>query len=231
MMQGQRFFTNYKEYLMQTVPVIIGVNVYDVQYTNGSAVSVDLTSPEYSWYYYPGGDLLDQRFLQLQNIDEYSTTNSTPINTGFRSKFAIVNSSSHMIYLKKDSDALNSFVATLNLWTHESIVPSDPEIIEVITDSGNMSETVQIDSPFIQSKTSAEKLLKLVSASLDNFSKDISLSIFGNPLIEIGDTITFDYPLTGIYGQKYIVHSVSNSFNNGLNTQLKLNMIYKGNKQ
>jgi hypothetical protein len=228
MVQGQKTFADYKEYIMQTQPEIIGINTYDVQYTNGAAVSVDILPVEYAWSYYPGNTLLEQSYLQHQIVDEYSAAYSTPINTGFRGKFAVVNNSSHMVYLKKDSDELNAFVVNLNLWTHEIIVPSDPENIEFITDPGNVGEVVQLDSSFIQSKDAANKLLKLVSSGLDNFSKDVTLSIFGNPLIEVGDVIGLTYPLMGINAQKYIVHSVSNTYNNGLSTKLTLNMLNRG---
>jgi hypothetical protein len=228
MIQGQRLFSNYKEYITQTQPVVVGINTYDVQYTNGAAVSVDVLPVEYAWFYYPGNTLTEQSYIQHQIVDEYSASYSTPINTGFRGKFAVVNNSSHMVYLKKDSDEVNQFVVNLNLWTHEVIVPSDPQIIEYVTDPGNINEVVQIDSSFIQSRESASKLLKLVGASLDNFSKDISLNIFGNPLIEVGDVVKLSYPFAGINQQKYIVHSVSNSYNNGLTTKLILNMIDRG---
>ena len=228
LIQGQRTFSAYKEYVMQTQPEIVGINTYDVQYTNGAAVSVDILPVEYAWFYYPGNTLIEQQFLQHQIVDEYSAAYSTPINTGFRAKFAIVNNSSHMVYLKKDSDELNAFVVNLNLWTHEIVVPSDPEIIEVVTDPGNVGEVVQLDSSFIQSKDAAGKLLKVISAGLDNFSKDVTLSIFGNPLIEVGDVIGLTYPLMGINSQKYLVHSVSNTYNNGLTTKLTLNMLNRG---
>ena len=228
MVQGHNLSTSYEEYLVQTQPAAVGINVYDVQYTNGSAVSVDVLPVEYAWFYFPGNTLLDQKYLQRQVVDEYSVSYSTPVNTGFRGKFAAVNNSSHMIYLKKDSDDLNQFAVNFNLWTHEIIVPSDPEIVEVITDQGNIQETVQIDSEFIQSRQDANKLLKLVASSLSNFAKDVSIDVFGNPLIEVGDIVKLTYPIAGVNQQKYIVHSVSNSFNNGLNTKLDLKMIDAG---
>lgn len=228
LIQGERLFANYKEYIMQTQPTIVGINTYDVQYTNGAAVSADILPVEYSWLYFPGNTLIEQQYIRHQLVDEYSVSYSTPLNTGFRAKFAIANNSSHMVYLKKDSDELNQFVVNLNLWTHEVIVPSDPENLEHVIDGGNILETMQIDSSFIQSRDSAEKLLKLVGHSIDNFSKDVSLNIYGNPLIEVGDVVTVSYPLLGVNQQKYIVHSVSNSFNNGLSTKLTLNMINRG---
>jgi len=228
LIQGERLFSDYKEYIMQTQPTAVGINTYDVQYTNGAAVSVDVLPAEYSLLYFPGNTLLEQQFIQHQLVDEYSVSYSTPLNTGFRAKFAVANNSPHMVYLKKDSDELVQSVVNFNLWTHEIIVPSDPEIIEHVTDPGNLLETMQIDTSFIQSKTSALKLLKMVEHSLDNFSKDISLTTFGNPMIEVGDVVSLTYPLAGINQQKFVVHSVRNNFNNGLGTTLVLNQLNKG---
>jgi hypothetical protein len=226
--QGQRLFYNYKQYMVQTKPEVVGLNIYDVQYTNGPAVSVDVSPVEYSWLYFPGNEIVDQQFILHQVVDEYSLSYSTPINTGFRAKFAIVNNSPHMVYIKKDADELNNFTVTFSLWTHEAIAPSDPQIIERVIDGGNASEVVQIDAAFIQSQSSANQLLKMVGHGIENFSKDVSLSIFGNPMVEIGDVLGLTYPLAGINQQKYIVHSVSNSYDNGLITNLTLNMINKG---
>lgn len=226
--QGQRLFSNYKEYIMQTEPSAIGINIYDVQYTNGAAVSVDVAPSEYSWLYFPGNTLLDLQFIQRKIVDEYSVSYSTPINTGFRSRFAVANNSPHMVWLKKDSDELNQMVVTFNLWTHEVLVPSDPEVVEHVIDSGNLLETMQIDTAFVQSKDAALKLLSMVSHSIDNFSKDVSLDVFGNPLIEVGDVVGLTYPLAGINQQKYVVHSVSHNFKDGLSTRLTLNLINRG---
>ena len=138
---------------------------------------------------------------------------------------AIANGSPHMVYLKKDSDDVNKATVFLNLFTQEIIAPSDPEIIESIIDYSNLSETVQVDSEWIQSKQAAYKMLKVVQRGIEGFSKNVSLSIFGNPLIQVGDTVTLSYSLNGIVGQRYLVHSVSHSFSQGLSTSLNLKRI------
>ena len=228
LVQGQNIFSKYKSYMMQTNPEILGINYYDVQYTTPAAVSVDVLPVEYLWYYFPGNEPQDQKFYQTQLVDEYSLAYSTPINTGFRAKMAIANNASHMVYLKKDSDSLNQFTINLNLWTHEIIAQADPSIVEKIIDSSNISEVIQLDSQWIQSKDVANKLLTTVEKGIDGFSKDTSIQIFGNPLIQVGDVITITYTLAGLKQQKYIVHSVSQSFNQGLKTTLVLNMLDKG---
>lgn len=228
MIQNQNIFTKYKSYMMQTKPEVIGINTYDIQYTTPAAVSVDVLPIEYLLQYFPGSEVVDQQYMQKKEIDEYSLSYSSILNTGFRAKFAIANNSSHMVFLKKDSSELLPVTVVLNLYTTELIAPSDPEIIEKITDPNNMSETVQVDSNWIQSKESANKLINTIERGLDNFSKDVSLEIFGNPLIQVGDIVTLNYSLAGLNQQKYVVHSVSHSFDTGLSTNIKLNMINSG---
>lgn len=228
LVQDQPLSSNSPTYLMQTTPEISGINYYDVQYTTPAAVSVDVLPIEYMWYYFPGSDPEDQKNYQKKLIDEYSLAYSTPLNTGFRAKMAIANNSPNMVFLHKDSDEINQFTINLNLWTHEVVAPSDPEIIERVIDQSNLSEVVQLDSEWIQSKDAAYKMLKVIEMGMEGFSKEVSLRIFGNPLIQVGDTIGLTYGLNGIgkvTPQKYLVNSVSHDFSQGLSTSLRLNRL------
>ena len=223
--QNQPLSSNSPSYIMQTTPEVAGINYYDVQYTTPAAVSVDILPIEYLWYYFPGNGVADQKNYQKKIIDEYSLAYSTPLNTGFRARMAIANNSPNMVFLHKESDELNQFTINFNLWTHEIVAPSDPEIIDRVIDPSNLSEVVQIDSEWIQSKDAAYKMLKVIEMGLEGFSKDVTLEIFGNPLIQIGDIITFSYTLNGISQQKYVVQSVSHSFSQGLTTRITINRI------
>jgi hypothetical protein len=225
LIQNQSLANLSPSYIMQTTPEISGINVYDVQYTTPAAVSVDVLPIEYMWYYFPGNEPQDQKNYQKKIIDEYSLAYSTPINTGFRAKIAIANNSPHMVFLRKESDELNQFTINFNLWTHEIIAPSDPEIIEKVVDQSNMSEVLQLDSEWIQSKESAYKMLKIVEMGLEGFSKTVTLNMFGNPLIQVGDIVGLTYSLNGISNQTYMVQSVSHSFETGLSTSIKMNRL------
>ena len=228
LVQKQNLFSKYKSYMVQTNPDVVGMNYYDVQYQTPAATSVDVLPIEYLWQYFPGEQPIDQQYYQKQLVDEYSLSYSTPINTGFRAKMAITNNCGHMVYLTKQSDAINQFTVTLNLWTHEVVAPSDPQVISKILDPANSSEVIQIDSPWIQSKKSAEALINVIKIGNDGFSKDTSIQIFGNPLIQVGDIISVSYSLAGISGQKYLVHEVSHVFQKGLKTTLILNSLQTG---
>jgi hypothetical protein len=225
LIQNQSLSNLSPSYIMQTTPEISGINVYDVQYTTPAAVSVDVLPIEYMWYYFPGNEPEDQKNYQKKIVDEYSLAYSTPINTGFRAKIAVANNSPHMVFLRKESDELNQFTINFNLWTHEIVAPSDPEIIEKVVDQSNMSEVLQLDSEWIQSKEAAYKMLKIVEMGLDGFSKTVTLNIFGNPLIQVGDIVGLSYSLNGVEDQRYMVQSVSHSFDYGLSTSIKMNRL------
>lgn len=225
LVQKQPLYTKSPTYLMQTTPEVSGINYYDVEYQTPAAVSVDILPVEYMMRYFPGNKPIHKKQFQKKLVDEYSLAYSTPLNTGFRARMAIANGVPHMVHLKKDSDDVNNLTVTLNLWTHEIVAPSDPEIIESVIDYSNLSETVQLDSEWIQSKQAAYKMLKVVQRGIEGFSKNVSLSIFGNPLIQVGDVVNLSYSLNGISEQRYLVHSVSHSFSQGLSTSLNLKRI------
>ena len=228
MIQGQNLFSQYNHYIVQTNPDVKGINYYDVQYQTPGATIADIDPVYYTWFYFPGTNPTDQQYYQQQLVDEYSVSYSTALNTGFRGRFALANNSSHMVYLKHDADTLNSFTTAVKLWTHEIVAPSDPQILEKVLDPANVSEVIQVDSAWIQSSESANKLASVIAFGNDGFSKDTTVQIFGNPLIQVGDIVNLTYSLAGLKAQKYLVHHVSHVFNKGLKTTLILNMIGKG---
>lgn len=213
-------------YMMQTTPEISGINIYDVQYKTPAAITADIWPIQYMQSYWPQNYKgKDRSFLSKKLVDEYSLAYSSVLNTGFRAKFAIANNASHLVFLRKESDSVGEFSVDLNVYTNHLIAPSDEEIAEGIIDQSNAAEVVQMDATWMQSKDAAQKTLKMIERGIEGFSKDVSLSIFGNPLIQVGDVVTLSYPLNGISSQKYVVHTVSHSFNQGLSTSLGLNRI------
>jgi hypothetical protein len=69
-------------------------------------------------------------------------------------------------------------------------------------------------------------MLKVISMGIEGFSKTVALNIFGNPLIQVGDIVTFTYSLNGISSQRYVVSTVNHSFDQGLSTRITINRIY-----
>lgn len=212
-------------YIMQTTPEVRGINIYDVEYGTPAAITALHSDIQYMWRYIPYRDLQNTAPQQKTLVDKYAIAYSTLSNTGHRGRIALANNSSHIVYIKKDAEPVNNFAINFTMWTNQAIVPSDPELIEKIIDVGNASEVMQMDTKWIQSKEAAYKIMKTIEFGMNGFSKDIGLSVFGNPLIQVGDVITLTYSLKGVFQQKCVVTSVSHSFSNGLSTSLTLNRL------
>jgi hypothetical protein len=215
----------YPTYIMQTTPEVHAINIYDVEYGTPAAITALHSNIQYMWRYAPGKNMTSQQEYAKTLVPENSVSYSTLRNTGHKGKIAIANNSSHIVFVKKDADSVNNFAVNFTMWTPEAIVHSDPELIEKIIDIGNASEVVQLDTKWIQTKDAAYKTMKIIEFGMTGFAKDITLNIFGNPLIQVGDIITLTYNLKGISQQKCLVSAVSHSFSSGLATTLTLNRI------
>jgi hypothetical protein len=215
----------YKTYVMQTTPEVRFINMYDVEYGIPAATTAQHSAIHYMMNYYADNDPQSESDRQKLKVSEYDVSYSTILNTGHSGKFAIANNSNYLVYIQKESDAATSVSTKFTIWTNEAVVPSDPELVEKIIDPTNASEVVQLDSKWIQSKAAAQKLMKLIELAMDGFSKDVSLVMFGNPLLQLGDVVTLSYSLNGISLQKYVVTGMTHQFDTGLETSIRLNRI------
>ena len=223
--QNQPLSLNSLSYIMQTTPEVSGITYYDVQYSTPAACSVDFFPVQYAVSYHPGTSKEQQAFTLKKIVTQESVAYSTPLNTGFRARMALANNSPHMVLLTNEPSEVVKTKVNLKLWTNEIIASSEPDVLEALIDDANQNDVAQIDSEWIQSKFAGQKMLKIVESALDGFSTTTQLSIFGNPLIQIGDPVTLSYNLNGMVNQKHVVTAVSHSFSDGLSTNLTLSRI------
>ena len=223
--QNQPLSLNSLSYIMQTTPEVSGITSYDVQYSTPAAVSVDFDPIQYAVVYHPGTSKEQQQYALKKIVTQESVAYSTPLNTGFRARMALANNSPHMVLLTNEPNEVVKTKINLKLWTNEIISSSEPEILEFVINDSNQNDVAQLDSEWVQSKFAGERMLKIVESALDGFSTTVTVNIFGNPLIQIGDPVTLSYNLNGMVNQKYVVTAVSHSFDNGLSTSLTLNRI------
>jgi hypothetical protein len=210
---------------MQTTPEVSAINYYDEQYSTPAACSVDFSTIQYALNYHPGNSKEQQAFSLKKIVTQESVAYSTPLNTGFRARWALANNSPHMVLLTHEPNEVVKTKTNLKLWTNEIISPSEPAILEALIDDSNQNNVAQLDSEWIQSKFAGQKMLKTIESALDGFSTTSQVSIFGNPLIQIGDIVTLSYNLNGMVNQRNVVTAVSHSFSNGLSTNLTLSRI------
>ena len=82
-------------------------------------------------------------------------------------------------------------------------------------------EPIIFESKWIQTLSDAKALATWIKDNVINRGKIVDLSIFGNPIIAVGDIITINYPYNGFTGsEKLIVTNVTQSYFEGLETTI-----------
>ena len=83
------------------------------------------------------------------------------------------------------------------------------------------SEPVIFESVWLQNQKDVKSLADWIQGRIVNKANIITMKVFGNPLISIGDVITINYPYQGLTStQKIIVVKVNQSFQGGLSTEI-----------
>ena len=163
----------------------------------------------------------------------YSHLYSTP----FRSKFAIVNRDAQIVFLATSTGQVDKGELTPLSITGYYNKMSDPIVLERIIDSTAISNSIVMNTQWIQSSQDADKLMEKLYLMTNIFNSEINVTIFGNPLIQLGDFCQFVYSVkkigydpedtTGSNQRKiFFVKSVSHSYNEGLNTNLVLKPMF-----
>lgn len=82
----------------------------------------------------------------------------------------------------------------------------------------------QLTSRYIQTKEMADEIGQWIVDLWAMGVDEVSVDTFGNPLLNLGDLVTINYPVKGMYPttHKYFVVSVKNTFENGYKTSLTL---------
>jgi hypothetical protein len=215
------FETNY---MFQTSPQVVGIQYYDVQYSLAPSINAYPLKVNYGWWYFT--DPVDgQVILNAVRVGEDALNYSYVYNSGFRGRIAIINGSPASVWLKKSPDSKNGVDINFLINSDNVITLSEEQSITKVFDQSNISDSIEIRSNWVQSKDAASGILNTVFKAIDGFSRDTSLSVYGNPLFEIGDVVTVNYSLKNIINQTYFVQGVEQTFDQGLKTVLVLNQI------
>jgi hypothetical protein len=82
-------------------------------------------------------------------------------------------------------------------------------------------EPIQFQSTWLQNLTDVKSLADWIKDTVVNRGKVVSMDVFGNPFISVGDLITIKYSYQGFAGtEKLIVTSVTHRYNAGLETAI-----------
>lgn len=141
-------------------------------------------------------------------------------------RFAVINLTMESIYLKQTNSEVNF---ESDFWLEgKPIILGNEKEIELDIIGGNNSSNIDIVSSWIQSKNQAEAIGYLISEYLQYQFKTIVVEIFGNPLIQLGDMVNFDYSIGNFNSDSnvlYVVCGINHSYSTGLSTTLTLKPI------
>ena len=117
---------------------------------------------------------------------------------------------------------------------------SEEKTLERIIDNANINQSATLTSNWIQNTAHAQNLMKKIMIMINSFNQTISIQIFGNPLIQVGDICQFVYTLKkigydpegqGVIPKYFIVKEVSQEFTGGLVTNLVIKPLFNMNYQ
>jgi hypothetical protein len=133
----------------------------------------------------------------------------------FEAEAYILNNSSTTIPLE------DSGYNSLFIWGNEISKASEQEYTTSNETDYTYIEPVTFSSNWIQNEEDAKALANWIKQSVVNKGKVLELQVFGNPLISVGDVATVKFTYQGMVGtEKFIVTKVTQSFNQGLVTNL-----------
>lgn len=147
----------------------------------------------------------------------------------FGARFTLANTSRENAILKGDDDSLGEnntihqqmFIYGRSLYqdNESTITKTDDQSVRA---NGVIGLTV--DSRFVETDVAANDIGQWVLDQWAAGSDELTVNVFGNPLLQLGDLVTMDYPVRGMYPttHKYWVVAISNSFTQGLETKLTL---------
>lgn len=179
---------------------------------------------------------LDPSPVQYAEIFNTNTSDSAVLefnSTPFSARFLIANTSRYNAVLNGEdtistsaSNSINQVLTVLG----RNLDIADEETIEVKNPSSIRARgavEMDITNDWIQSKAMAQEVANWIVKHWSLGIEEENVTIFGNPLIELGDMVTITYSRQNMSESthKYTVVGVSNSFENGIETSLRLRRI------
>lgn len=155
--------------------------------------------------------------------------NSTP----FGASFTMVNKSRENAILVGEDTLTFGIDSPVDqkMMVYGRLVSQDDEQETVVSDPNGIRARgiieTEISSGFIQSEGTAKSIANWIVTSWSSGNDEVAVSIFGNPLIVLGDIVTVEYPIRGMTAatHRYFVVGVSSSFDGGISTSLTLRRI------
>jgi cell wall-associated NlpC family hydrolase len=173
-------------------------------------------------------DKSNQRVVKTtRSVGKNAVALSGVYGTTQTARFAAMNLSNETVFLNAEGygELLNGADNGLLQIVANTIIPGDQYELKKLVPGGRNSYEITIDTESVQSESQAEAVASMISRSFSYQYKSIEVRIFGNPLIQIGDIVKFNFysgKVTSGTNDYYIVTRVKHDFEQGLSTTLTI---------
>gem|GEM_PF-5265941 len=138
-------------------------------------------------------------------------------------RFAVMNLTNESIYLSQDSGGQ---ITDSQLSLKARVISlGDQKEYRIQVPDGDAGYDLTIESELVQSELQAKEISSMISRSFNRKFNSIELKIFGNPLLEIGDIVVFNYENKNIQSKNdeyYVITRINNDFSEGLQTSITI---------
>lgn len=144
--------------------------------------------------------------------------------TAFGAEFYAVNSSHDDTNIHGTLDEVDQQMAV----AMQSLIQTEGDVVTVEDAESirvNGKKELEISSDWIQTKEHATALGEWIKNHWDATTDEISVTIFGNPLLELTDVVAVDDPQSQRSNVKYFVIGISSDWDNGLQTTVRLRKV------
>lgn len=173
-------------------------------------------------------DTSNQRAIETtRSVRKNAVALSGVYGTTQTARFAAMNLSNETIFLNAEGfgDVLNGSENGLLQIVANTVIPGDQYELKKLVPGGRNSYEITIDTESVQSESQAEAVASMISRSFSYQYKSIDVKIFGNPLIQIGDIVKFNFYSGKVLSSSddyYIVTRINHDFNQGLSTTITI---------
>lgn len=209
-----------------------GVKFYDNVNFETSPVNTQTLKTNFAGY--SPKSTATQTFKTLTNTSKKNLMFSDIGKTPFRFSMAVTHDKSELVFLSSEQAIEGTAVTALSINGRYNKL-TDPRVIERVIDASSIANSIQLSTKWVQSESDAKALLNKIAMLANTFNNEVNLSIFGNPLIQVGDICQLVYslkrigysPETDVIVPKYFfVKAVSHSIGTGMTTQLTLKPLF-----
>lgn len=135
--------------------------------------------------------------------------------SNFGAKIYVLNNASATIPLSNGLEA-NMYIYGNTLGNSGQLEYISNELNDFVT-----KEPIIFQSLWLQNESDVKNLANWIKQKVVNKGKMVNASVFGNPLLSVGDIVSFKYTLQGLTGtENFIITDVKHTYSQGLETSI-----------